>query len=144
MHTSAQKSPLPPGFSLFGDDEDEGHITSAAPAGVPAAAALDPAHWLVCTGTLTRNAEVRVKPVGSEGDAAPVVCIDLDQVTPTAQAVHVEQVFTNATRAKAEAFASHLKKGMRITVHCPRPAVRMSFNDAQHIEVQPPHLIDHQ
>lgn len=138
MHTSAQ-NPLPPGYSLFGDDGDE-HATSAAPAA--AQAVLDPGHWMVCTGTLTRNAEVRVKPVGSEGDAAPVVCIDLDQVTPTAQAVHVEQVFTNATRAKAEAFASHLKKGMRITVHCPRPAVRMSFNDAQHIEVQPPHLID--
>ncbi len=136
MHTSAQ-NPLP-GSSLFGDDSDDD--TYAPPAA--AHGADDAEHWMVCTGTLTRNAELRVKPVGSQGDAAPVVCMDLDQVTPTAQAVHVEQVFTAATRAKAEAFASHLKKGMRITVRCPRPAVRMSFNDAQHIEVQPPHLID--
>lgn len=133
MHTSAQqqlRNPLP-GTSLWGDDNDSQDLAAAAPASSGSAEVPE----VVCTGTLTRDAEVRVKPVGPQGDPVIVVCIDLADVTPMAQAVHVEREFP--TRPKADAFAAQLRKGMRITAHCPMQHTRLSLTNAQHIDFQP-------
>lgn len=135
MHTYAHhRNPLP-GSSLFGDDEDEAAPAAQAPA--PAVALLDLAA-LAITGTLSKDAEVRVKPDGAQGDPVHVVCMDLQDLAPNVRAVHVEQPHTS--RAQADACAARYRKGMRITVHCPVQDVRLSLPNAQHIEVQP-HLV---
>lgn len=120
-------NPLP-GTDLFGETDDtEPGFTGAGPE----------AHLLICTGTLARDAEVRVKPVGPQGDPATVLCLDLQDVTPNARAVHVEQVFANSDRPRAEAAAARLRKGMRVTARCPMQEVRLSLTNAFGIEAQP-------
>lgn len=140
MHTCAQHNPLP-GTDIFGDAGE------GAPQvfGVDLASGPDlTVHLLACVGTLARDAEVRVKPVGRQGDPAPVLCLDLQDVVPHASAVHVEQVFATADRAKAEAIAARLRKGMRISARCLMQDVRLSLTNAFGIEAQPvPHPHSH-
>ena len=134
MTSAPMHNPLPD-TDLFGLPDS----ADAFAYGIDAAAGPDsPAHQLVCMGTLSRDAEVRVKPVGPQGNAAPVLCLDLQDVTPQASAVHIEQVFTNADRAKAEATAARLRKGMRVSARCAMQDVRLSLTNAFAIEAQPP------
>ena len=129
---SRMHNPLP-GTDLFGLDDAEHTLL-----GMDLASGPDfTAHLLVCIGTLARDAEVRVKPVGPQGDAAPVLCLDLQDVTPLASAMHIEQVYTNADRAKAEAAAARLRKGMRVSARCAMQDVRLSLTNAFAIEAQP-------
>lgn len=90
---------------------------------------------LAFTGTLAHDAEVRVKPVGPEGNAMHVVCMDLRDLVPNAQALHVE--LPHSDRAKADACAARYRKGARITVQSPLQEVRLSMPNVQHIEIQP-------
>ena len=95
------------------------------------------AHLLLCTGTLARDAEVRTKPHGPQGDPAPVLCLDLLDVVPHASAVHVEQVFAATDRRRAEQLAARLRKGMRVTARCLMRDVRLSMTAAFAIEAIP-------
>lgn len=87
------------------------------------------------TGTLAHDAEVRVRPVGPQGDAMHVVCMDLRDLVPNARALHVE--LPHPDRAKADACAARYRKGARITVRSPLQDVRLSMPNAQQIEIQP-------
>lgn len=138
MHTYAHRTNPLPGTSLFGEDDEDAQAT-AAEATAPGPALLDLAA-LAITGTLAKDAEVRVKPNGAQGDPVHVVCMDLQDLVPNVCAAHVEQPHTS--RAAAEACAARYRKGTRITVHCPVPSVRLSLPNAQHIEIQP-HLVTH-
>lgn len=90
---------------------------------------------LSITGTLASDAQVRVKPNGAQGDPVHVVCMDLQDLVPNVRTVHVEQPHTD--RAKADACAARLKKGLRVTVHSPLQEVRLSLPNVQQIDIQP-------
>lgn len=94
-------------------------------------------HLLMCTGTLARDAELRTKPHGPQGDPAPVLCLDLLDVVPHTSAVHVEQVFAPTDRRRAELIAARLKKGMRVSARCLMRDVRLSMTAAFAIEAIP-------
>lgn len=131
MHTCAH-NPLP-GTDLFDPSDD-------APqwAGVDLATGPDQTAGLyIVTGTLARNAEVRTKPIGHEGNPAPVLCMDIVHVGPTAHTVHAEQVYPEPQRKQAETMAAQLRKGMRVTVHCPMAQARIALPAVTHIQIQP-------
>lgn len=69
------------------------------------------------TGVLRSDAQVRVKPVGADGHALPVLCLDLCHVGDANHTVHAEQVYTEATRAQADAQARALKKGTVVHIN---------------------------
>lgn len=133
MHARAHHPNPLPGTDIFGT-AGEPHLI-----GVDLASGPDmTAHQLHCVGTLAHHAEVRTKPTGPQGDPAPVLCLDLQDVVPGFLAVHLEQVFAPAQRHQAEALAARLRKGMRVAAWCPMQAVRLSLTDVQHIDVLPP------
>lgn len=91
---------------LFGD--------AIPPAGATAPAApLD--LRLTFSGVLAAHAEVRTKLL--DGCIyVPALCLDIEHVGSGHHRVHAEQLFTEATRADAEALAHRLRKGQRVTV----------------------------
>lgn len=132
MHTCAH-NPLP-GTDLFGEVTEPTENWAA----VDLASSPDMhAVVVVYSGTLARNAEVRVKPVGSEGNAAPVLCMELTRVDPTAKSVHAERVYPNNKRAEAEALAAQLRKGMHVVVSCPVSEARVSLPNVLQLDFTP-------
>lgn len=89
------------------------------------------------TGTLAEHASVRIKPVGPQGEGMPVLCMDLHNVGPSGRRVHATRVFPPTERADAEALASQLRKGMRVTVACPLTDMRLSLPNVQRIDFHP-------
>ncbi len=101
-------------------------ITFPQPA-APDLFASEPADRMAFTGVLARDAEIRVKPVGSDSRPMPVLCLDLQDVGPGHHVLHAEQVYTEATRKHAEAAAARLRRGMRVTVTSPLDHLRLSL-----------------
>lgn len=77
------------------------------------------------TGTLLRDAEVRVKPVDDEGHMGPVLCLEVKVEGPCPHTVRAERPYTEQTRKAAETLASALKKGHRVTVSSPLLGMRV-------------------
>lgn len=127
MHTCAL-NPVP-GTDMFAE--------TAEWTGVDLGNGADTSAVVIYSGTLVRNAEVRVKPVGSEGNAAPVLCMELTRVDPAARSVHAERVYPNHQRAQAEAFAAQLRKGMHVIVSCPVSDARISLPNVLQLEISP-------
>jgi len=132
MHTCAH-NPVP-GTDLYGEAPEPTEPWAA----VDLASGPDmTADVLIFSGTLARNAEVRVKPVGSEGNTVPVLCMELTRVDPTARSVHAERVFLASQRAEAEAFAAQLRKGMHVIVSCPTNEARISLPNVLQLDFSP-------
>lgn len=68
------------------------------------------------TGVLRADAQVRVKPIGADGHVLPVLCMELSHVGDAHHTVHAEQIYSEATRAQADAKAKTLKKGTTVSV----------------------------
>ena len=124
LQTSARHiaTQAPADADLFGDPAD---VTSEEPA----------ADCLAFTGTVARQADVRVRPIGADEHMVPVVCIDLVDVGPSGHSLHAEQVFTNATRAQADQLAARLKCGVRITLTTPLTGMRLVLPHVRRVDV---------
>ena len=127
MHTCAL-NPVP-GTDLFAEAPEW--------MGVDLASGPDTSAVVIYSGTLARNAEVRVKPVGSEGNAAPVLCMELIRVDPAAHSVHAERVYANHQRGEAETLAAKLRKGMHVIVTCPVSDARISLPNVLQLDISP-------
>ena len=120
------------------------HIATQAPAdadlfGHPADVANEEpaADCLAFTGTVARQADVRVRPMGADAHMVPVVCIELIDVGPSGHSLHAEQVFTNATRAQADQLAARLQRGVRVTLTTPLTGMRLVLPHVRRVELRP-------
>lgn len=91
------------------------------------------------TGTLARDAEVRIKPVGADGHHVPVLCLELHHIGTGQHTLHAEQVHTEATRHLAEAAAGRLKAGATVTLTTPSQHLRLLLPFVEQIQLQAPH-----
>ena len=116
VHTSALQRPAEPESDLF------------------VAAPPQPAHiYIELEAVLVRNAEVRDKPVG-DGHHVPVLCLELSTNRALHQTLHVEQVFTEATRHLADQKAATLKRGGKVRITTNLLDMRVCLPHAEHIE----------
>lgn len=127
-------NPLP-GSSLWGDEPEPAESWIGID---PASGPDQMAGLYVITGTLARNAEVRTKPIGAQGDPAAVLCLDLQHVGPIAHSVHAEQVFPEADRKHAEALAAQLRKGTTVTVTCTMAQARIALPAVASVQINAP------
>lgn len=88
------------------------------------------------TGTLARDAEVRVKPIGTDGHHVPVLCLELHHIGAGQHTVHAEQVHTEATRHLAEAAAARLKAGATVALTTPTHHLRLVLPFVEQIQLQ--------
>lgn len=108
VHTSAQERPSEP--DMFAGTEAE------------------PLHLeLEIKGVLLRSAEVRTKVVGEDNRSVPVLCIDIRPESGLKRTIHVEQVFTEATRKLAEQKAADLKRGAHVAFQTVLTDMRITF-----------------
>lgn len=89
------------------------------------------------TGTLLHTAEVRTKVLAGDGQAVPVLCMDLQLDNPYTTLVHSEQPYPAGCHSLCEAAAKKLKKGMRITVQAPLAGARLVLPNVSAIQVIP-------
>lgn len=94
--------------------------------------------YLLLRGRVVQDAVVHIKPVGAGGHAMPVLCVELDYAGPGQQTMHVEQIYTPATRSSAEGLAARLRKGVIVTVMHPPSCMRLVLPHAQSITVEQP------
>lgn len=87
------------------------------------------------SGTLTHQAEARMRPLDGEGHYVAVLCLDVELDNAAHTPLHVEQPFASGSIEQARAAAHRLKKGMRITVQAPLAAMRLVAANAAHIHV---------
>lgn len=90
-------------------------------------------------GVLTRDAEVRTKPVGHDGHALPVLCLELQPLNGRDRSIHAEIVYPEAARKAAEAKAATLKRGARISITTPVDGMRTIFPHVQAVALIPSH-----
>lgn len=84
-------------------------------------------------GELIHAAEVRTKVVGTDQHPVPVLCIDLRPLSGIKRTIHLEQVYTEATRKDAEAKACALKRGAHITFQTDLTGMRTMFPDVRSV-----------
>lgn len=105
----------------------EGDLFPEEPA--PAGARLE------FTGVLRQDAQVRVKPVGDGTHVLPVLCMEVADVGPLHHTLHAEQIYTEATRAQAEARARTLKKGARVRLVTNTLDMRLLLPHVEQVEI---------
>ena len=84
------------------------------------------------TGVLIHNGEARHKMIDGEGNAVPVLILDIESESGMHMPLHVEQPFPPGHMEQARAAAHRYRKGQRVTVQASALSVRMSVT-AQHI-----------
>lgn len=89
------------------------------------------------TGILREDAQVRVKPVGDGTHVLPVLCMELRDVGPMHQTVHAEQIYSESTRAQAEARAKSLKKGAHVRLVTNTLNMRLLLPHVEQVELAP-------
>jgi len=121
-------------------------VQTSAPAGEPdlfggAAPAVERQAELVIEveGVLMHAAEVRTKVVGEDQHPVPVLCLDLRPLSGLKRTIHVEQVFTEATRKAAETKAADLKRGTRVTFITGLADMRTTFPHVRSVKATPSH-----
>lgn len=120
VHTCAQA----------GNESDLFAGTDAAP---PASEVLE------VPGVLTRDAEVRTKPVGHDGHALPVLCLDMAPLNGRDRSVHAEIPFREAERKQAEQLAATLRRGAHVSITTPVDGMRTIFPHVQAVVLVHPH-----
>lgn len=112
---------------------------------LPAAASLSwAAHQaddvlITITGVLVNAAEVRSKPVDNGLHMRPVLCLDVAPLNKALRRrIHVEQIYTEATRKEAEARAAEFKRGMHITFTTALTDMRVLFPHVRSVVLTPP------
>ena len=89
------------------------------------------------TGVLRTDAQVRVKPV-DRGVKLVVLCMELCHVGDAHHSVHAEQIFTEATRALAEAKARTLRKGTTVNLTASLADMRISLPHVESVAITSP------
>lgn len=120
VHTCAQA----------GEEADLFAGTDAAP---PCSEALE------VPGVLLRDAEVRTKPVGHDGHALPVLCMELQPLSGRDRSIHAEIVYPEAARKAAEAKAATLRRGAHVSITTPVDGMRTIFPHVQAVALIPSH-----
>lgn len=93
---------------------------------------------ITITGTLVHAAEVRTKPVGDGTQSRPVLCLDVAPLNKgLRRRIHVEQIFTEATRKNAEARAAELKRGAQVTFTTALTDMRVLFPHVRSVQLTP-------
>lgn len=87
------------------------------------------------TGTLTDDAQLRTKPVGSLHIMHPVLCFELKDVGPAKMNLHAEQIYTEATRKHAEQQLIKYKRGAQITLTSDMADMRLVLPHIQSVEL---------
>ncbi|MBN8749497.1 MAG: hypothetical protein J0I65_18550 [Variovorax sp.] len=116
--------------ALPGDESDLFAGTDAAP---------PTSEMLKVPGVLTRDAEVRVKPVGHDGHALPVLCLDMAPLSGRHRSIHAEIPFREGERKQAEQLASTLKRGAHVSITTPVDGMRTIFPHVQAVALTPSH-----
>lgn len=98
--------------------------------------ATDGSPRVVVVGTLTADAIVRIRS-GGDGLGHPVLALELREAGPYPRTVRAAQVYPITDRAKAEARAAQLRKGMRVTLHSSLLNAHLSLPSVQLIESHP-------
>lgn len=89
-------------------------------------------------GVLISAAEVRSKPVGDGTQMRPVLCLDVSPLNKALRRrMHVEQIYTEATRKDAEARAAQLKRGAHITFRTTLVDSRVVFPHVLSVALSP-------
>lgn len=107
--------------------------TSAIESGAPLAAAM---YMVEIVGFVTHAAEVRTKIVGDDNHPVPVLGVDLRPASGAKHSIHIEQVFTQASRKSAEAKAVSLKRGSHVVVRTSLTDMRVTFPHVQSVALQ--------
>lgn len=90
-------------------------------------------------GVLVSSAEVRSKPIGDGSQVRPVLCLDVSPFNRALRRrIHVEQIYTEATRKDAEQRAAQLKRGAHITFRTTLVDMRITFPHVQSVAVSTP------
>lgn len=117
--------------SALSDEPDMFAGTDAAP---PVCADL----VLEIHAVLVSAAEVRSKPIGDGTHMRPVLCLDVVPVNKALRRrMHVEQIYTEATRKDAEARAAVLKRGTHITFRTTLVDSRIVFPHVLSVDLSP-------
>ncbi|MBO9647386.1 MAG: hypothetical protein J7605_02665 [Variovorax sp.] len=90
-------------------------------------------------GVLTQPAEVRIKLVGEDKRSVPVLCLNIRPLSGIKRSIHVEQVFTEATRKVAEEKAVTLKRGARVVFRTGLTDMRVTFPHVRSITLHQEH-----
>lgn len=89
-------------------------------------------------GVLVSSAEVRSKPIGDGTQVRPVLCLDVAPFNKALRRrIHVEQIYTEATRKDAEQRAAQLKRGAHITFRTTLVDMRITFPHVQSVAIIP-------
>lgn len=87
------------------------------------------------TGTLRADAQVRIKPIGTDGHALPVLCLELEGVGPGHHLLRAEQIFPEGHHAQAEKAARTLRKGMQVRVQTSALDLRLYLPHVERITI---------
>lgn len=90
------------------------------------------------TGTLIAHAEVRSRPIDSDGLMVPALCLEVELDGALHNRLHAEQLFAPGEHIAAEYAARRYRKGTRISVDAPIVGLRMVATNATHIHVHQP------
>lgn len=100
-------------------------------------ASIDEGPLLEVDGELIEDAQVRSKLVGDGLHAYPVLWLNLKPLNGLQRSLHVEQIYSEATRKLAEAKAATLKKGARVTVTTPVADMHVVFPHVREVALIP-------
>lgn len=90
------------------------------------------------TGTLTHDAELRTRPIDSEGLVVPVICMELATNGPAHMPVRVEWPQPKGAHQAAAALAKSLKRGHTVTVRAPWLGMRLVATNAAQVHASAP------
>jgi len=82
---------------------------------------------LQLTGTLLRDAEVRMQAVGPADTPMPVLCLDMLVDGPGQRTVHAEQAYPLTSRFAADAQALQLRTGAKVSIKADPQAMCLSL-----------------
>lgn len=88
------------------------------------------------SGTLLQAATARTKVLDGEGQAVPVICMDVELDSVLRTHMHVEQYFPVGQHAQAHAAAHRFRKGQRIRFSVELVSVALK-GIAAHIHTNP-------
>lgn len=89
------------------------------------------------TGILAEPARAQMQPVGTGGDARPVIKLVLRDCGPLGKQVTATQVFPAGAIAQAHARAAQLQVGMQLRVQATWSQLHLHMPDVQHIFTTP-------
>lgn len=90
---------------------------------------------LQITGVLIRDAEVRMKAIGTDDRPMPVLCLDIRVPGPGERTVHAEQAYPAASRFAADAQALRFRAGAQVTVAADPRLMRLNLPLVEEIQL---------